>query len=390
MEEKPGYCTLCRSRCGTINVVEADSLIAVRPDPSHPTGQAMCMKGKAAPELVHSPHRLMYPMRRTRPKTEADPGWVRISWDEALSETAARLSTIRRESGAEAVVFAVTTPSGTSLSDSIDWVERFVRVFGSPNICYATEICNWHKDVAHEFTFGCGMPVADYANADLILLWGHNPTNTWLAQSHAIGRGRAAGARLMVVDPRPTALATQAQSWLRVRPGTDAALALGLIRLLIEGDAFDLAFIRDWTNAPLLVRSDNGRLLRLRDVQPDAPADPWMVWNSHLGAAAPYDVARPAASQGGEHFALRGEYAVATIRCMPTRTDKVPNTSPTAASSGADLNGAAVKAAWEGGTNSGGSNVAQPGETSAHGSGSYSAFLRDPDGHDIEITVSQD
>ena len=136
MEEKPGYCTLCRSRCGTINVVEADSLIAVRSDPSHPTGQAMCMKGKAAPELVHSPHRLLYPMRRTRPKTEADPGWVRISWDEALSETAARLSTIRRESGAEAVVFAVTTPSGTSLSDSIDWVERFVRVFGSPNICY--------------------------------------------------------------------------------------------------------------------------------------------------------------------------------------------------------------------------------------------------------------
>ena len=83
----------------------------------------MCMKGKAAPELVHSPHRLQYPMRRTRPKGDADPGWVRISWDEALAETARRLTEFKQESGAESVVFAVTTPSGTPLSDSIDWIE---------------------------------------------------------------------------------------------------------------------------------------------------------------------------------------------------------------------------------------------------------------------------
>ncbi|WP_390343018.1 hypothetical protein ACFJIS_21570 [Variovorax boronicumulans] len=79
-QTKQGYCTLCRSRCGTLNEVRDDMLVSVRPDASHPTGQAMCMKGKAAPELVHSPHRLRYPMRRTRPKTEADPGWVRIGW----------------------------------------------------------------------------------------------------------------------------------------------------------------------------------------------------------------------------------------------------------------------------------------------------------------------
>src|SRR6218665_495437 len=167
-QTKQGYCTLCRSRCGTLNEGQGDMLVSVRPDASHPTGQAMCMKGKAAPELVHSPHRLRYPillprpkteahpgllplrsrMRRTRPKTEADLGWVRIGWDEALAETAQRLGAIKAESGAESVVFAVTTPSGTPLTDSIDWIERFVRLFGSPNICYATEVCNWHKDFA--------------------------------------------------------------------------------------------------------------------------------------------------------------------------------------------------------------------------------------------------
>jgi anaerobic selenocysteine-containing dehydrogenase len=83
-----------------LNTVRGDMLLQVRPDTSHPTGSAMCMKGKAAPELVHSPNRVLYPMRRTNPKGAADPGWQRISWDQALSEIAAKLSCFKRESGA--------------------------------------------------------------------------------------------------------------------------------------------------------------------------------------------------------------------------------------------------------------------------------------------------
>src|SRR5256885_6495842 len=89
----PGYCALCRSHCGCISVVEDGRLIAVEPAPSHPTGQALCAKGRAAPELVYHPERLLYPMRRTRPKGDPDPGWQRISWDEALDLTA---TTLRR------------------------------------------------------------------------------------------------------------------------------------------------------------------------------------------------------------------------------------------------------------------------------------------------------
>jgi anaerobic selenocysteine-containing dehydrogenase/ferredoxin-NADP reductase len=316
-EIKQGYCTLCRSRCGTLNEVRGDMLVAVRPDASHPTGQAMCMKGKAAPELVHSPHRLRYPMRRTRPKTDPDPGWVRIGWDEALAETAQRLNAVKAESGAESVVFAVTTPSGTPLTDSIDWIERFVRVFGSPNICYATEVCNWHKDFAHAFTFGCGMPAADYAQADLIVLWGHNPANTWLAQANAIGRGRANGAKMVVVDPRPTALARQADTWLPVRPGTDAALALGLIHLLIADARFDERFVREWTNAPLLVRGDNGLFLRERDLWPEAEGNRFVVWNEARHRAEPHDTEQAADAQGAAHFRLRGAVDVGGLSCAP-------------------------------------------------------------------------
>ena len=317
--EIPGYCTLCRSRCGTLNRVERDQLIAVRPDPSHPTGGAMCMKGKAAPEIVHSPHRLMFPMKRTRPKTDPDPGWVRIGWEEALATTAQRLSTIRAESGAEAVAFSVTTPSGTPLSDSIDWIERFVRLFGSPNTVYATEVCNWHKDYAHAFTFGCGIQPADYANADTALLWGHNPGNTWLAQASAVGRGRARGAKLVVVDPRPTALARQADVWLRVRPGTDAALAMGLVHLLIETGAYDHDFVRRWTNSPFLVRGDTGMLLRESDLRVAAVGgdDRCMVWCTASAAPRAYDPARALDDEASRELMLDGR---ATVRLADGRS----------------------------------------------------------------------
>jgi len=310
LEEKKGYCTLCRSRCGTINTVRNDMLVKVRPDPAHPTGSAMCMKGKAAPELVHSPNRVLYPMRRTAPKGAADPQWMQITWEQALTEITQKLLQIRRESGAESMVFGVSTPSGTPMSDSIDWVERFIWSYGSPNICYATEICNWHKDFAHAFTFGCGIPTADYQYADVIVLWGTNPTNTWLAQADAVGKGRRAGASLVVVDPRPTALAKEADAWMRVRPGTDGALALGIARQMIEIGNVDYAFIKHWTNGPLLVRSDNGMFLREQDLSPGSCSNRYIAWNIRKGRGEPVgsnDIGM------AEDVALRGTYDIRTI-----------------------------------------------------------------------------
>ena len=230
MRRVPGYCTLCRSRCGTLNTVDGDRLLSVAADPTHPTGQATCAKGRAAPELVHSRERILYPLRRTRPKSDADPGWQRIGWDEALTEIADKLADYRDRHGAESVAFSVTTPSGTPMSDSIDWVERFIRRYGSPNTIYATELCNWHKDVAHQFTFGCGMPAPDYAQARLRILWGHNPSSVWLAEASKLAEGadEHAPRALLVVDPRATPHARAADLWLQIKPGTDDALAMGL------------------------------------------------------------------------------------------------------------------------------------------------------------------
>lgn len=317
MSEIRGYCTLCRSRCGAVYTVDNGSLVGVRPDPDHPTGAALCPKGRAAPEIAHSTRRLTRPMRRTTPKADPDPSWQEISWDEAMAEITTRLGTIRDTSGPESVAFSVTSPSGTPMSDSIDWVERFIRLFGSPNICYATEICNWHKDVAHSFTLGTGLPTPDFAATDLAVMWGHNPAKSWLAQSAALATARARGTRLAVVDPTRSATAAQADHWLRVRPGTDAALALGVAHQLIERGDYDQQFVRMWTNAPLLIRTDTGRFLRAAEVDPDATG--YVVWNVRTGQPIPYDTAQTAS--GAEEFALHGVRRIklrsGTVDCIP-------------------------------------------------------------------------
>ncbi len=283
-----GYCTLCRSRCGTLNTIADGRLVAVAADPSHPTGAATCAKGRAAPEMVASPRRLTTPMRRTRPRGDADPGWVPIGWDEAMEAVAGRLGGVRAAHGAEAVAFAITTPSGTPMVDSFEWVERFARCFGSPNVVYAVEVCGWHKDYAHALTTGRGIGAADYDRADTIVLWGHNPARTWLAQATRIAAARRRGATVVVVDPKRGGSGEDADLWLPVRPGTDAALALGAIRHLLEGATFDAGFVREWTNAPMLVDVDTGRLLRAEAVWPGT--DGFVVVGPE-GRPAPYGAA---------------------------------------------------------------------------------------------------
>jgi anaerobic selenocysteine-containing dehydrogenase len=309
----PAFCTQCRSRCGCIAVVEDGRLQGIEPLPDHPTGQALCPKGRAAPEFVYHPDRVTRPLRRTQPKGAVDPGWQPIGWDEALAEITARLSRIRETHGAEQVAFSVTTPSGSHISDSISWVERFIRAYGSPNIVYGTEICNWHKDYASRFTYGHDIGTPDFANTDCVVLWGNNPAATWLARQVEIQKGLKRGARMIVIDPRPTALAKRATQWLRVRPGTDQAVALGLANLLISSGRFDRAFSATWTNASLLVRSDTGRFLRESDLRADGRRDILFSPAGDHGSLLGFDPAAGLWEKADAQPALRWQGSVETL-----------------------------------------------------------------------------
>lgn len=310
---------MCRSRCGARYTVKDGKMLSVQPSPEHPTGGAICLKGKSAPEIIYSPQRMLYPMRRTTPKTDPDPGWMQITWEEALTEVARKLNTIKKENGAEAFGFAVTTPSGTPMSDSIDWVERFIRLYESPNITYAIEICGWHKDFVHKHTYGTGLLFPDYANAETILLWGFNPSSTWLSQAGQIAGARANGAKIIVVDPRNAGFAKDANHWLRVLPGTDSSLAMGLANELIVRGGYDAEFIKKWSNGPLLVRIDTGEFLRARDL--DGSDDVRYVAIQADGRLVKYDKQSGNVDGSILDTQLRGQFDIksenSVIRCKP-------------------------------------------------------------------------
>ena len=172
-----GYCALCTAHCATITTVENGRVARLDPDPDHPNGGVMCIKGKAAPELLYHADRLNYPLKRTRPKGDPDPGWVRISWDEALSDIAKKLVAIRERHGPEAIALAKGTGSGTSIDDAVRWLARFLNVLGSPNWVSTTHVCNWHRDTGFSFTFGTNLPTPDLAHSKTFLLWGARPTS---------------------------------------------------------------------------------------------------------------------------------------------------------------------------------------------------------------------
>ncbi|HWD78922.1 MAG TPA: molybdopterin-dependent oxidoreductase, partial [Kribbella sp.] len=357
----PTYCPLCVSKCGAIATVEDGAFVALAPDPSHPTGQALCIKGKAAPELVNHPGRLLYPLRRTAPKGAGDPGWQRISWDEALDTIAARLTAASRDHGPESVVFATASPSTSAMSDSIDWLNRLRRAFGSPNLAIYMELCAWGRMGAPLFTFGAPVPATympDLGNAGCILYWGYNPSVARLAHATATTAALRRGAKLVVVDPRRAGLASKADHWLRVLPGTDAALALAMIHVMLERGWYDEDFVRRWTNAPLLVRGDTGQLVRAADVFPDGDPDHYVAWDEHLDRPVAYDSSTHQYDADESQLALTGSYELPTadgpVPCRPAfalLADECARTTPRIAEELTSVPAASIEAAartlWE-------------------------------------------
>lgn len=322
------FCAMCLARCGATATVRDGRFVGLAPDPSHPTGQALCAKGRAAPELVYSRDRILYPMKRTRPKGDADPGWQRISWDEALDLTATAMRRIADEHGPEAVFFSQPSGSTTSIDDAGPWIRRLMNAFGTPNLSSSIDLCGWGRAFATRFTYGVGSVGAggggampDIEHTGCLILWGYNPSMTRLTHATAAVAAAARGARLIVIDPRHVGLASKADIWLRIRPGTDGALALGLAHIMIERGWYDRDFIRDWSNGPLLVRADTGRMLTGRDLSAGGGERQYVAWDEATCQPVLYDAATGRYERDGAVPALEGTYRITSqtgdVLCHP-------------------------------------------------------------------------
>ncbi|MDQ6838510.1 MAG: nitrite reductase small subunit NirD, partial [Actinomycetota bacterium] len=245
------HCPYCALQCGMRLRVNDDAgsddgaPVEVVADPTFPVNRGrLCVKGLTSVDLLARPDRLVHPMVRDRA------GRMRqASWDGALDELAGRLSDVRARCGPDAVgVFG----SGALTNEKAYLLGKFARVaLGTANIDYNGRYCMSSAAAAQNVAFGIdrGMPfpVSDIAEADVVTLWGANPADTmpplmqWLDEQH--GRG----GQLIVVDPRRSVTAEGAQLHLQPNPGTDLALALGLLHLAVDGDLIDPGYIEDRT-----------------------------------------------------------------------------------------------------------------------------------------------
>jgi thiosulfate reductase/polysulfide reductase chain A len=240
-------CRSCHGGCGVLMHVQDGVLVKVEGDPDSPLNHGrLCPIGTVTKDLVYHPDRLKYPMRRLGERGSGR--WQRISWDEALDEISEKLLAIREESGPESI--ALGTGTGRH---HIRWVSRFGHALGTPNWCEPGFAQCFHPRVNTTILTMGDLPVCDYTGnvpPKCIMFWGHNPLNSGPdgETRFTVREALAHDPNIIVIDPRETELAKRAKLWLQVRPGTDDALALAMLHVIIGERLYDEPFVRQWTH----------------------------------------------------------------------------------------------------------------------------------------------
>jgi len=282
-------CQGCHPECGVLVHVRDGKVTRIEGDPDHPMNRGfICVKGRAAPQLLYHPDRLKYPLRRTGDRGGGN--WERISWDEALDSISEKLTDIRSRYGSE----SIASIHGTGPRAALQASSLFPFMLGSPNrisvdlhICFAPSLVAETCTVGHSIMMEEG---PDYRNAKCIVVWGGNPLVSHPPRGNEIVEAkRKRKAKLIVVDPRQTALASQADLWLPIRPGTDGLLALGMMGVIINEGLYDRGFVDKWCYGfdKLRERVEEYPLEKVAELT-------WLPADKIAGAARMYATAKPA------------------------------------------------------------------------------------------------
>jgi len=253
---KKAICGICPAGCWVQVGIKNGRMMDIRADTGHPLGM-ICRRGEHAPEMVYSEHRLQFPQRRKGPKGTLE--FERISWDEAYDTIVDTLNKIRQESGPEAV--SIYTGRGAfelSLCDlfqpkevAVSSASNILFPFGSPNTMGVGALCYVSfAMIAPHLTMGRMLinMFTDMENAEFLAVWGANPaTDSPPLDMYRLEAAAKRGAEIVVIDPRRTETVKRTGSkWIPIRPGTDGALALSIISVLIEEELYDESFADNW------------------------------------------------------------------------------------------------------------------------------------------------
>jgi len=288
-------------------VIEDGRAIKVEGDAEHPISRGrLCARGRLLVDHLYHPSRLNYPLKRVGARGANE--WQRLSWDQALDEVAERLASLRDHYGAETLSFT----HGTHRTYHWDG-RRFFNLFGSPNLCGANNICMCPTQAVEYATYG-GFVSGDMRRTKCLVVWGKA-----LSQSDPIlgfpevVAAKKNGAKLIVVDPRRTREAQLADFWLPIRPGTDVALMLGWLRLMIEEGWYDREFVERWT-----VGFDDLRVAAASYTPEKVSAITWLSPDKICESARCYATTKPAVITWGFGLDKQGVNATqaARARCL--------------------------------------------------------------------------
>ncbi len=240
-------CKGCHGGCGIIVTVDDGTITGIEGNPEWPTHGTMCSKGLAAVQHINNPNRILYPLKRLGQRGESK--WRRISWDEALDTVADKIKDIRDRYGANAVCIGQGTSRGY-----MQYTGRFRNTVGSCSQIGAGHVCFFPRLMIFGLTVGARL-YCDYHG------WGGRFPKTqivWAKQLEVTNADGEMGVwfldslekakNLILVDPRATAMASRATHWLQLRPGTDAALALSMMNVIINQGLYDKEFVANWTH----------------------------------------------------------------------------------------------------------------------------------------------
>ena len=281
-------CALCYALCGVLIHMENGKPVRVEGDPDCPVNKgALCVKGKYSLERLYHPDRLKYPLKRVGGRGEGK--WQRISWNEALDTIADRFLTAKERYGPESIW--VHQGSGKFM----DWyVERLDNAFGIPNVSYYGQVCWLPRLVGANFVNGFyPLPDYEYPPACLVV-WGCNMEETRVVDANNTKDAIKRGSKLIVIDPREIQYVKDAALWLKVRPASDLALALGMLNVIINEGLFDKDFVENWT-----VGFDQLKQ-HVQDYPPEkVEGITWVPAEKIRQAARLYATTKPAAIQWG-------------------------------------------------------------------------------------------
>jgi len=248
MSVRKDYLTFCHLCCGhcAVKVTVADNVIVdMAPDLESGLSNEQCVykKGRLSiPEIHDHPDRLLHPLKRVGARGEGK--WQTISWDEALDTVAAEFRRVRDQFGPEYVMFALGEPHGLEFA----FAQRLASVFGTPNVTTPGWFCGVPFQTANAFTFGQGAVPDEEHVPELLVVWGTNPNHTSGGiRRQTVIKIAESGAKIVVIDPRKIDMAGIADMWIKPRPAADGALAMGLLKVVVEEELYDEDFVRDWT-----------------------------------------------------------------------------------------------------------------------------------------------